>query len=343
VRLETASPPGLERRTLLPLQDGYGRRITDLRISITDRCNFRCFYCKSADPMTHSKFEAMSLDEIVRLAGIFAGMGIEKIRLTGGEPLLRAGVEKLVERIAKIPGIRDLALTTNGWLLPEKAQALKDAGLTRINISMDSVHREKFAQITRTDAFDKVIAGIQAAKDAKLQPVKVNAVLVRGLNDDEVEEFATFAREHQVIVRFIEFMPLDADRHWTHDLVVTAEEVRRRIHAVYPLANYTRDTPSETARKFRFADGKGEIGLVAPVSLPFCGFCSRIRLTSDAKVRTCLFSTSDHDLRPLLASGADDPAIAEFIRDLTLHKEERHHINDKDFVPANRSMVFIGG
>jgi len=332
---------------LLPLQDGYGRRITDLRISITDRCNFRCFYCKSADPMTHSKHEAMSLDEIVRLAGIFASMGIEKIRLTGGEPLLRAGVEKLVGRIAAIPGIRDLALTTNGWLLPEKAQALKDAGLTRINISMDSVHREKFAQITRTDAFDKVIAGIQAAKDAKLEPVKVNAVLVRGLNDDEIEEFATFAREHQVIVRFIEFMPLDADRHWTRDLVVTAEEVRRRIHAVYPLENYTRDTPSETARKYRFADGRGEIGLVAPVSLPFCGFCSRIRLTSDAKVRTCLFSTSDHDLRPLLASvandAAGDAAIAAFIRDLTLHKEARHHINDADFVPANRSMVFIGG
>ncbi len=325
------------------LIDGYGRRISDLRISITDRCNFRCFYCKSADPMTYSKHEGMSLDEIVRLAGIFAGLGIEKIRLTGGEPLLRAGVEKLVERIAKIPGVRDLALTTNGWLLPEKAQSLANAGLNRINISMDSVHREKFAQITRTDAYDKVIAGIAAAKRAGLEPVKVNAVLVRGLNDDEVEEFAAFARDHQVIVRFIEFMPLDADRHWTRDLVVSAEEVRRRIHAVYPLENYTRDTPSETARKFRFADGRGEIGLVAPVTLPFCGFCSRIRLTSDAKVRTCLFSTSDHDLRPLLSGGDDDRSISDFIREVTRHKEERHHINDPDFVPANRSMVYIGG
>ncbi len=326
------------------LTDGYGRRISDLRISITDRCNFRCFYCKSADPIHYSKQEPMSLDDIVRLARIFASLGVEKIRLTGGEPLLRAGVEKLVERIAAIPGIRDLALTTNGWLLPEKARALADAGLNRINISMDSVHREKFAEITRTeDSFDKVIAGIKAAQAAGLQPVKVNAVLVRGLNDDEVEEFAAFAREHRVIVRFIEFMPLDADRHWTRDLVVTAEEVRRRIHAVYPLANYTRDTPSETARKYRFADGQGEIGLIAPVSQPFCGFCSRIRMTADAKVRTCLFSTHDHDLRPLLQGGADDRQIADFIRDLTLHKEERHHINDPDFVPANRSMVFIGG
>jgi GTP 3',8-cyclase len=326
------------------LIDGYGRRISDLRISITDRCNFRCFYCKSANPIHYSKQEQMSLEEIVRLARIFADLGIEKIRLTGGEPLLRSGVEKLVAQIAAIPGITDLALTTNGWLLHDKARALADAGLTRINVSMDSVHPEKFAEITRTaDAFDKVIAGIQAAQAAGLQPVKVNAVLVRGLNDDEVEEFATFAREHHVIVRFIEFMPLDADRHWTRDLVVTAEEVRRRIDAVYPLDNYTRDTPSETARKYRFADGKGEIGLVAPVSLPFCGHCSRIRMTADAKVRTCLFSTSDHDLRPLLNSGADDAEISGFIRDLTLHKEERHHINDPDFVPANRSMVFIGG
>ncbi len=326
------------------LIDGLGRRISDLRISVTDRCNFRCFYCKSADPMNYSGHDAMSLEEIARLARIFASLGIEKIRLTGGEPLLRSGIEKLVAEIAAIPGVRDVALTTNGWLLPEKAQALADAGLDRVNISMDAVDRAKFTEITRTpDAYDKVIAGIAAARRAGLEPIKVNAVLVRGMNDDQVEDFATFAREHQVIVRFIEFMPLDADRHWTRDLVVTAEETRRRIHAVYPLEDFTRDTPSETARKYRFADGHGEIGLVAPVSLPFCGACSRIRMTSDAKIRTCLFSTRDHDLRPLFDRGASDAEIAQFIRDLTLHKEPRHHINDPDFVPANRSMVFIGG
>jgi cyclic pyranopterin phosphate synthase len=325
------------------LQDSYGRHINDLRISITDRCNFRCFYCKSADPMTYPKGEPMSLDDFCRLGRIFAGLGIKKIRLTGGEPLLRAGIEKLVKRLASIQGIEDLAITSNGWLLADKAKALADAGLNRINISMDSVHREKFAKITRTDGFDRVIEGIKASQESGLHPVKVNAVLVRGLNDDEVEDFARFAREHEVIIRFIEFMPLDADRNWTRDLVVTAREVFERINAVFPLEPLAASAPSETARKYRFADGRGEIGLVAPVSMPFCGFCSRIRLTADGKIRTCLFSTHDHDVKPLLRNGATDDDIAGYITELTSHKEQRHHINDPDFVPANRSMVFIGG
>jgi len=325
------------------LQDSYGRQIHDLRISVTDRCNFRCFYCKSADPMTYPKTEPVSLDDFCRLARIFAGLGVTKVRITGGEPLLRHGVERFIARLAEIPGLEDRALTTNGWLLAEKARALAEAGLTRINVSMDSVHADKFARITRTDAYDRVLHGIEAAQDAGLHPVKVNVVLVRGMNDDEVVDFARFAREHRVIVRFIEFMPLGADRNWTRELVVTAREVVEKISAVYPLVPLERDTPSSTARRYRFAEGEGEIGLVAPVSQPFCGMCSRIRLTADGKIRTCLFSLYDHDVKPMLRNGATDEDIAGFIQRLTWRKEERHHINDPDFVKPERTMVFIGG
>lgn len=325
------------------LLDAYQRQITDLRISITDRCNFRCFYCKSADPIHYSKEDPLSLQEIARLARVFVRLGIQKIRLTGGEPLLRHGIEGLIAEIAAIPGLHDVAVTTNGWLLAEKAAALKSAGLTRVNVSMDSVDRERFAKITLTDAFDKVLAGIEACQAAGLAPVKVNAVLVRGMNDDEVESFAGFARERGVIMRFIEYMPLDADRHWTPQMVVPAQEVYERINAVYPLEE-TQRQPSETARRFRFADGvPGEIGLVAPVTQAFCGHCSRVRITSDGKLRTCLFSQDDHDLLPWLRGGADDQGIAAEIRRLTLQKEARHHINDPDFVQPKRTMVFIGG
>ncbi len=326
------------------LKDSYGRQIHDLRISVTDRCNFRCFYCKSADPMSYPKTDPVPLDDFHRLARIFVGLGITKVRVTGGEPLLRSGIERFIGQLSSIPGLEDRALTTNGWLLADKARALAAAGLTRINISMDSVHAGKFAEITRTgDAYPRVIAGIEAAQAAGLHPVKVNVVLVRGLNDDEVVDFATFARERRVIVRFIEFMPLDADRNWKRDHVVPAREVVDRINAVYPLQPLGRDCASSTARKYVFQDGGGEIGMVAPVSMPFCGFCSRIRLTSDGKIRTCLFSLSDYDVKPLLRGGAADEEISAFIRRVALQKEERHHINDADFVKPERSMVFIGG
>ena len=325
------------------LQDSYGRQIQDLRISITDRCNFRCFYCKSADPIAYPKTEPVSLDDFYRLARIFVGLGISKVRVTGGEPLLRHGVERFITRLSSIPGLQDRAVTTNGWLLAEKAKALAEAGLTRINISMDSVHREKFARITRTDAYDRVLRGIEAAQAAGLEPVKVNVVLVRGFNDDEVADFAAFARERRLIVRFIEFMPLGADRNWRRELVVTAREVIQRIGTVYPLVPIGRDAPSSTALRYRFADCGGEIGLVASVSMPFCGMCSRIRLTADGKIRTCLFSLWDHDVKPLLRGGASDEEITDFIRRVTRLKEERHHINDPDFVKPGRTMVFIGG
>ncbi len=325
------------------LLDSYGRDIHDLRISVTDRCNFRCFYCKSADPVTHATHEPVSFTDFVRLARVFAGLGIRKVRVTGGEPLLRHGIESFIESLSQIPGLDDRAITTNGWMLAEKAPALQRAGLTRVNISMDSVDREKFRKITRTDGLAHVIAGIEAAQKTGFHPVKVNVVLVRGLNDDEIVDFANFARERQVILRFIEFMPLDADRHWTRDLVVTAAEVVETIGQVYPLEPLLPDNPSSTALKYRFADGKGEIGLVAPVSRPFCGMCSRVRLTADGKLRTCLFSLFDHDVKPLLRREASDEELAGFIVRVAGSKEKGHRINEPDFVQPERTMVFIGG
>lgn len=352
------------------MRDSYGREIRDLRISVTDRCNFGCSYCKSAEPAGSEPLarpsagqagkpgtrngEAVSLDDFYRLARIFAGLGITKVRVTGGEPLLRAGVEDFIARLSTIPGLDDRTLTTNGWLLADKAPALARAGLTRVNISMDSVNRERFARMAQVeakarraldgvDAYDRVVAGIEASQRAGFAPVKVNVVLVRGLNHDEVVDFAAFGRERGLVMRFIEFMPLDADRGWRREQVVTAAEVLEQINAVYPLEELGRDNPHSTARKYRYLDGAGEIGLVAPVSLPFCGACSRIRLTADGKIRTCLFSLLDHDVKPLLRDGASDADIADFIVRVTQTKEEGHHINGPDFVKPERTMLFIGG
>ena len=326
----------------MSLFDKHGRQITDLRISVTDRCNFRCVYCRSADPENHmAERELLQWDELGRLARILVGLGIRKIRVTGGEPLVRPGVEEFIARLRAL-GVSDLSMTTNGHLLADRCERLVAAGLNRINISLDSLDPAKFEAITRTRSFDKVMAGIDAAQASPLRPVKVNAVLVRGLNDDEVEAFAEFARERDLIMRFIEFMPLDADRHWTRDLVVTAAEIHRRISARRELLPIPHER-SETARKYKFADGRGEIGLVAPVSQPFCGFCSRIRLTADGKLRTCLFSKEDHDLKWLLRNGASDDEIASEITAVVLEKEKGHRINEPDFVPPSRTMVFIGG
>lgn len=325
------------------LHDKFGRQITDLRISVTDRCNFRCVYCRSADPenyRTHD--EILSWPELDRLAKIFLRLGIRKVRITGGEPLVRDGVENYISRLNAL-GVQDLSMTTNGHLLEERCQHLLAAGLRRINISLDSLDPAKFERITRTKSFATVMRGIDAAQNSRLAPAKVNAVLVRGLNDDEVESFAEFARERGVIMRFIEFMPLDADRHWTRDLVVPAAEIQRRIHARWPLVQIPHEA-SETARKYRFADGApGEIGLIAPVTQPFCGHCSRIRLTADGKLRTCLFSKDDHDLRGLLRKSASDEDVIDYVKSVVHEKEDGHRINAPGFVPPPRTMVFIGG
>jgi cyclic pyranopterin phosphate synthase len=326
----------------MSLFDKHGRQITDLRVSVTDRCNFRCVYCRSADPENHmAHHELLEWDEFERLVRILVGMGIRKVRVTGGEPLVRPGVEAFIARLKAI-GVHDLSMTTNGYLLKSRVGALVAAGLDRINISLDSLDRAKFERVTRTKTFDDVMAGIEAAHNSPLRPVKVNAVLVRGLNDDEVESFAAFARERDLIMRFIEFMPLDADRAWTRDLMVPAAEVYRRISARWPLVPIAHER-SETARKYKFADGRGEIGLIAPVTQPFCGFCSRIRLTADGKLRTCLFSKEDHDLKFLLRSGASDDDVAEEICSVVAGKESGHRINEPGFVPPSRTMVFIGG
>ncbi|MFZ0415067.1 MAG: GTP 3',8-cyclase MoaA [Candidatus Acidiferrales bacterium] len=326
----------------MALIDKFGRPITDLRVSVTDRCNFRCVYCRSANPENHMAEHALlEWDEYERLVRILVGMGIRKVRVTGGEPLVRPGVEDFIARLKAI-GVQDLSMTTNGFLLAERCDKLVAAGLDRINISLDSLDRAKFEQVTRTKTFDDVIAGIEAAQASPLRPVKVNAVLVRGLNDNEVEAFAEFAREKDIVMRFIEFMPLDADRAWTRDLMVPAAEVKQRIEARWPLVPVTHER-SETARKFRFADGRGEIGLIAPVTQPFCGFCSRIRLTADGKLRTCLFSKEDHDLKDSLRGGASDEEIAAEIRGIVMEKEAGHRINEPDFTPPSRTMVYIGG
>jgi len=327
----------------MPLTDKFGRSIVDLRISVTDRCNFRCVYCRSADPENHMPSnELLSWDEHERLVRILVAMGIRKVRVTGGEPLVREGVEGFIGRL-KALGVQDLSMTTNAHLLADRCDRLVAAGMHRINISLDSLDRAKFEKITRTKSFDKVMAGIEAAQASQLRPVKVNAVLVRGVNDDEVEAFATFARERGLIMRFIEFMPLDADRSWTRDLVVTGAEVHQRISALWPLVPVVHER-SETARKYRFADeAAGEIGLISPVSQPFCGACSRIRLTADGKLRTCLFSKEDHDLKFLLRGGATDREIGDEIIAIVAQKEKGHRINEPGFVPPSRTMVSIGG
>ena len=327
----------------MTLQDKFGRQITDLRISITDRCNFRCVYCRSADPENYRDHDQiLAWQELDRLATIFLGLGIRKIRVTGGEPLVREGVEDFLARL-HARGVEDLSLTTNGHLLAERCNRLLAAGLRRINISLDSLDIARFERITRTKSFNSVMNGIDAVQKSRLAPAKVNAVLVRGVNDDEVEAFGAFARERGVIMRYIEFMPLDADHQWTRNHVVPAAEVHERIHARWPLVQIPHER-SETARKYRFADGApGEIGLIAPVTQPFCGHCSRIRLTADGKLRTCLFSKDDHDLRSLLRDGVSDEEISAYIRGIVNEKEEGHRINTPGFVPPSRTMVFIGG
>jgi cyclic pyranopterin phosphate synthase len=367
------------------LHDKFGRAITDLRISITDRCNYKCVYCRTGNE--GALYGDLPFDDYLRMARVLVGMGVTKIRLTGGEPLLRRGVVEFVRELAKLrprglkpsssagaygtaeavpfpnpdgvaqgrafSGARlasdadseplDIALTTNGHLLADLAQPLKDAGLTRVTVSMDAVDPDRFARITRvSNGYDHVLAGIRAARRAGLWPLKVNCVLMRGFNEDQIIPFGMFAREEGVTVRFIEFMPLEEDRKWTPNTVVTLDEILARMREYRPLVEIPH-ARSETARRYRFDDGVGEIGIIAPVSHPFCGHCSRIRITSDGKIRTCLFSVWDHDLHAQMRRGASDEELEEFIRGVVQKKEARHHIGEADFVPASRTMVHIGG
>jgi len=331
----------------MSLLDSYNRPIRDLRVSLTDRCNFRCFYClPHGEPPIAPKEQMLSYEEIDYVCEIFVSLGIEKIRLTGGEPMLRRDIETIIRKLSRLKssGLQDLALTTNGYYLPDRAQSLKDAGLDRVTISLDSLKRDIFKRMTGVDVLDKVLNGIAAAKKAGLDPIKINAVIVRGHNEDEVADFAAFAREHDVKMRFIEFMPLDSGHEWERADVVSGKEIRERISERYPLVGVDVARGSETSSRYRFADGApGEIGIIAPVTEAFCGACSRIRLTSDGQIRTCLFSTIEHSLRDVVRSGASREEIIDYIRSVILKKEPRHFINDPDFVTPSRTMSFIGG
>jgi cyclic pyranopterin phosphate synthase len=327
------------------LSDKFGRPILDLRIAITDHCNYKCVYCRTGND--GALYNDLPFADYLRMARVFAGLGIKKIRLTGGEPLLRKGIVGFVRQLAQLRSFDgeplELALTTNGHLLAEMAQPLKDAGLHRVTVSMDAVDPDRFARITRVpNGYDRVLAGIRAARRAGLAPVKVNCVLLRGFNEDQIIPFGMFAREEDVVLRFIEFMPLEEDRVWSPDVVVTLPEILRRMAEYRPLVEIPR-ARSETARRYRFDDGVGEIGIIAPVSNPFCGHCNRIRITSDGKIRTCLFSVWDHDLHAQMQRGATDQQLESYIRGVVQQKEERHHIGEPDFVPASRTMVHIGG
>src|SRR4051794_8318566 len=327
-----------------PLHDAHGRRISDLRVSVTDRCNFRCQYCMPAEGIEWLPRDGiLSFEEIERLVRVFGGLGIEDVRQAGGEPLVRRGFPRLVGILAAIDGLRDLSLTTNGYLLDRHAEALVAAGIQRVNVSIDSLARDRFFRITRRDSLAQVLAGLEAiASYPEVRPVKVNAVAMRDFTEDEVLRFCELARSTDYQVRFIEFMPLDGDRAWRPDSVLTGAEIRAIIRAVHPLEEVGRD-PHATARVFRFADGRGEIGFVSPVSEPFCADCNRIRLTADGKLRTCLFSMHETDLRAALRTGATDVEVEAILRDAVWRKELKHHVNEPGFRPPPRTMSAIGG
>jgi GTP 3',8-cyclase len=327
---------------LEPLVDGHGRRIADLRVSVTDRCNFRCQYCMPAEGLPWLEREAvLRFEEIERIVALLAAMGVSDLRLTGGEPLVRRDFPRLAAMLA--PLVADLSVTTNGYLLERDAAALVDAGVNRFNVSIDSLQRDRFYEMTRRDALPRVLRGLEAlAGFPEAHPIKVNAVAMRGFTEDEVLPFARFARSHPYEVRFIEFMPLDADHAWTPDSVLTGAEVRAIVEREFPLEPQPRE-PHATARVFRFADGQGSIGFINPVSEPFCGDCNRIRLTADGKLRTCLFSLHETDLRAPLRDGASDDDLEQIIRDAVWRKELKHHVNEPGFVQPARSMSAIGG
>lgn len=347
-----------------PLVDSHGRILRDLRVSVTDRCNFRCLYCLPETEAAQNFYRGhwahlpnpapivqqwvprsslLTFEEISRVVRLAVELGIRKIRLTGGEPLLRHDVEQLVALIASNPAIEDLALTTNGFLFAQKARALRDAGLRRVSFSLDSLDPANFRRMTGRDGLDEVLRSIQLAQELGFHPLKVNAVVIREINDHEIETLAGFARERELSLRFIEFMPLDSARAWQKEMVVAGQEILQRLQVRFDLQPVASDNPSATAKRWAFSDGRGEVGIIAPVTEPFCGHCNRIRLTADGKIRTCLFSIAEHDLRPLLRDGKTDTELADWLRAVVWQKEARHHIGEAEFVPPPRSMSCIGG
>jgi GTP 3',8-cyclase len=330
--------------TLEPLVDGHGRLISDLRVSVTDRCNFRCQYCMPADGLPWlDRDDVLRFEEIERLVRVMAGMGVTDLRLTGGEPLVRREFPRLVSMLARVDGIEDLSLTTNAYLLERDAAALVDAGITRVNVSIDSLQRDRFFQITRRDSLPQVLRGLEAiGAFPQVRPIKVNAVALRDFTEEEAIPFAEFARSTSYQVRFIEFMPLDGDHSWSKDQVLSGDEIRAIIDRVHPLEEVPRE-PHATARVFRFRDGAGEIGFINPVSEPFCADCNRIRLTADGKLRTCLFSIHETDLRAPLRAGADDAELERIVRDAVWRKELKHRVGEPGFRQPPRTMSAIGG
>jgi cyclic pyranopterin phosphate synthase len=327
-----------------PLVDGHGRAIGDVRISVTDRCNFRCQYCMPAEGLPWlERQDILTFEEIERVVSLLSRMGVHDVRLTGGEPLVRRELPRLARMLSDLEAVADLSLTTNGYLLERDAEALVRAGIDRFNVSLDSLSRDRFFEMTRRDSLPQVLRGLEAlAAFPEAHPIKVNAVALRDFTEDEVLPFARFAREQPYEVRFIEFMPLDADRSWTADQVLTGDEVRAAIDAVYPLEPEPRE-PHATARIYRFADGRGRIGFINPVSEPFCADCDRIRVTAEGKLRTCLFSQRETDLRGVMRAGADDAELERVIRDAVWRKELKHHVGEPGFVQPARSMSAIGG
>lgn len=340
----------LDTRSVTPavrpgaLVDGFGRAIGDLRLSVTDRCNLRCVYCiPEEEPVFQPRHELLTFEEMERLVRLFAGMGVRKLRVTGGEPLLRRDIDRLVGRLAAIPGIDDIALTTNGVTLQRHLEDLIGAGLRRINISLDTLRPERFERIAQRTGLQSVLDALEAARRSALRPVKVNVVGMRGFNDDEVLDFARLAREGDLVVRFIEFMPLEAGDVWSRKLLVPGAEIYRQIHAWKPLVPLDPSHSAETAERFRFADGGGEIGIISPVTRPFCGACNRARITADGKLRTCLFSLREVDLKVPVRDGRSDEEIATIIRGAWARKEEGHLVNTSTYRRPDRTMSAIGG
>jgi cyclic pyranopterin phosphate synthase len=330
--------------TVEPLRDGHGRLIGDLRVSVTDRCNFRCQYCMPAEGLPWVEHaDILRFEEITRIVALLGTMGVHEVRLTGGEPLVRRDFPVLARMLAECDDVRELSLTTNGYLLERDAAALVEAGIDRFNVSVDSLQRDRFYELTRRDALPQVLRGLHAlAAFPQAHPIKLNAVAIRGFTEEELIPFAALARETGFEVRLIEFMPLDADHGWSPAQVLTGAQARAAIDAVYPLEPVPRE-PSATARSYRFADGRGRIGFINPVSEPFCSDCNRIRLTADGRLRTCLFSLRETDLRGPLREGASDAELEAIIREAVWRKELKHRIGEPGFIQPERTMSAIGG